>query len=146
MGIAVDCQPSVSEAGYLNEWMNESTRGFLHGPVWDKKESRDLVFRALFGHQVMPEESLLPRPIFPPSSPQPLCSTPQLWNPSVAFHSQQGQAGVPSAGPCPHAVHTRLIMKPIPFTSVIFIFNEHDSKTITLISQIPQTVNGARGN
>lgn len=70
------------------------------------------------------------------------CGTPK----QLPTARKDRQGSVPSASPCPHPVHTRLIMKPIPFTSVIFIFNERDSKTITLISQIPQTVNGARGN
>ena len=102
--------------------------------------------------EVMPDESLLPAfpqdhlPSLLPQAPfrAPLdCGTPIKL--SAARRGRQGS--IPSAAsPCPHPVHTRLIMKPIPFTSVIFIFNERDSKTITLISQIPQTVNGARSN
>lgn len=66
-------------------------------------------------------------------------------NANCAIH-QGGGGGNLFPQPClpsPLPVHTRLIMKPIPFASVIFIFNERDSETITLISQIPQTVNSA---
>lgn len=37
-------------------------------------------------------------------------------------------------------------MEPILSTAVIFIFNERDSKTITLISQISHIGNDARSN
>lgn len=124
---------------------------FPPGQVQDRKELGDLVFRDLVVTGVAPDESLLTAlPLARLLSL--LCRGPLHAPLNCGAASQSFQAGrdrqgsVPSAGPCPHPVHTRLIMKPIPFTSVIFIFNERDSKTITLISQIPQTVNGARGN
>lgn len=44
------------------------------------------------------------------------------------------------------SVRTRLIVLPIRPHTAIFIFNERDSKTITLISQISHIVNDARSN
>lgn len=122
-------------------------------PTWTspgQKGNGDLFFRS-GGHWVTPDGSLLAT--FPEARlPSLLCPGPLHAPLGCGRALQSFQAGrdrqgsIPSAAPCPPPVHTRLIMKPIPFTSVIFIFNERDSKTITLISQIPQTVNGARGN
>ena len=154
LGWALIRQWATSVHHTIPQWMNESKRVFtctslcyegtqgsgFQSPVWSLPHQRSWLMRACSQHSL--------RIIFPLSSTRPLRAPLDCGTPIKLSAARRGRQGsIPSAaGPCPHPVHIRLIMKPISFTSVIFIFNERDSKTITLISQIPQTVNGARGN